>query len=103
MHSLEYPAPAHSVDYTHPQLPLKSIETVLLNCTTLVGEEKMGVLACRLARESVFGEEMMAQCTVQGLRGNAAFPPKGVTLIRNTLIQHRFPMMASDSVTFRAI
>jgi hypothetical protein len=44
---------------------------VLVTSTGLIGEEKMGELACRLARESIFGEELVAKCTVQGLRGNA--------------------------------
>ena len=63
----------------------------------------MGELACRLARESVFGEELMAACTVQGLRGNAALPREGIALIKETIIQQRFPVMTGDSLALKSI
>ena len=51
----------------------------------------MGELACRLARESVFGEELMGHCTVQGLRGNgrlkkgARLPDLPLSMLTTTL------------------
>ena len=64
------PPPGPSTNTLLPsQLPvpsqrLKCIEELMARSVCLKGE-KMGELACRLARESIFREEVMAVCTVQ--------------------------------------
>ena len=63
----------------------------------------MGELACRLARESVFGEEMMVKCTVHGFRHGKALPPEGIAAIQEAIIQYRFPLLTIDSTGFMAI
>ena len=56
-----------------------------------------------LARESVFGEELMSKCTVPGLRGNTALPAEGISLIQETILQQRFPMFLNDTSAFKPI
>ena len=56
-------------------------------CTHLVGEGKVGELACKLTRESIFGEGLMAKCTVQGKRGKV-LPPEGIAVLNEMIIQH---------------
>ena len=63
----------------------------------------MGELACRLARESVFGVEVMRQSSVYGRRGHQPLPAEGIILIRETIIQKRLPMMANEKCITLAI
>ena len=62
----------------------------------------MGELACRLARESVFGVEVMRQSSVYGRRGHQPLPVERIIFIE-TIIQKRLPMMANDPVAFLTI
>ena len=62
----------------------------------------MGELACRLATESIFGEDLMAECTVQGIRGKP-LPPEGIAAPQEIIVQHQIPLLTTDSAAFRAI
>ena len=84
-------------------LQLKSINLMVSTCTKHVGKERMGELACKLAREAVFGEEVMAQSTILGIRGQRALPAERIELIKETILQHRYPMMKADSESFKAV
>ena len=63
----------------------------------------MGELACKLARECVFGEEVMGQSSVLGHRGRKALPVEGVNLIKSTILQHKYPAMMMESETYKSI
>ena len=62
----------------------------------------MGELACRLARESIFGEDLMAECTVQGLPGKP-LPLEGIAALQEIIVQHHFPLLTTHSAAFRKL
>ena len=45
----------------------------------------MGELAAKFARESFFGKELMAQCTVMGYKEFPILPADGVQALKETI------------------
>ena len=52
----------------------------------LHSERKVGLLAVRLAREAIFGDECMKQCTVKGCRKLPPLPHEGLKALKNALL-----------------
>lgn len=80
--------PQSSASRSVPKRNLKPVDVVLALNTHLGGESRMGKLACKLARDCVFGEDVMDHCSVYGCRGYEALSPEGILLIKDLIIQH---------------
>ena len=49
-------------------------------------EGKIGLLAVKLSREAIFGDQLMRQCTVRGCRGLPALPYDGLKVLKDALL-----------------
>ena len=65
-------------------------ETVIENNRSLMCPSKVSTLALKLAKESFFGEEIMARCTVAGSRDRPALPTAEKNQLK-ALVQSFFP------------
>ena len=63
---------------------------VILNYPKLRSPSRVGTLATKLARESFFGEEVLAKCTVAGDRDLPALPAAELHQLKQTLLM-QFP------------
>ena len=66
---------------------LQPPEVILAKYQNLHKEDKLGTLAVKLARESFFGENIMAESTVYGARGKKQFPSEKVVQLKHLLFQ----------------
>ena len=57
---------------------------------SLHANSKAGALAVKLAREALFGEEVLAQCTVSGLRQLPTLPLAELNQLKQTMLA-QFP------------
>ena len=73
--------PSSQIDKTK----LKPAEEVVAKYRTLRGESKAGKLAVRLAKESFFGEDVLAKCTVGGRRDLPALPVDELNELKQTM------------------
>ena len=90
--------PSESV--TSPQL-LPAVE-VMAKYPKLLVANKVPTLAVKLARESFFGEELMAQCTVMGCRGYPGLPYDKLCSLKETIFK-RFPGYWSNAAEFQTV
>lgn len=65
--------PSSKIDKDH----LRSVEEVILMYPKLKGESKVGALACKTAKEAIFGSAVMKQSTPFGNRDLPASIEKG--------------------------
>ena len=60
-------------------------EQVKMKYPKMVNESKVGALAVKLAKESIFGNDLMKTCTVKGHRDLPALPVEGLSRLKDTL------------------
>ena len=69
---------------------LSTPEAVLTKYPTLRVESKIGILAVKLAKEAIFGKDVLAQCTVNGCRDLPALPLPELNELKQVLFR-QFP------------
>ena len=75
---------------------------VLSRYPNLKGETKVGTLAMRLARESFFGEDVMAKCTVMGCRDFPGLPLNELNSLKQLMFS-LFPNYWTNPAEFEGI
>jgi hypothetical protein len=68
----------------------------------LHSEKKVGLMAVKLAREAIFGEERMKQCTVRGCRGLPPLPHEGLKTLKDSLLA-MFPQFWNNQSGFEPL
>ena len=68
------------------RVKLKESSEVILKYPKLRSPSTVGTLAIKLAREAVFGEEVLAQCTVYGDRELPGLPVEELQELKQTLL-----------------
>ena len=66
---------------------LKSITDVLLKCPDWQSRAKTGILAIKVAQETLFGDPMVYRCTRRGRQDMLAFPQKEVSTLKTVMYQ----------------
>ena len=66
---------------------LSSVEVVLAQSTKLKGEGKAGTLAQKLAKECIFGEDVLKQCTPLGTSTLPALPSAELQQLKQIMLQ----------------
>ena len=64
---------------------LLSVEDILQEYPKLKHESKAGTLACKLAKEAIFGSDVMKQCTPIGNRELPGLPEKELKVLKKTM------------------
>ena len=78
---------------------LKRVDVVIAKHPELHAECKIGSLAVKLAREAIFGDEILKQCTPRGRPGILALPQVELNLLKQILFK-RFPQYGSCPENF---
>jgi len=82
------PAPlgSYSQSSQPANTPLKSVQEVIQNNEKLIEHKKWGNLCQLIAREAIFGPELMANCTPSGggITGKA-LPADGMSRLKNEI------------------
>ena len=91
-HTRPYPIRAICKDRELPSTEIKKenlskISDVLLKYRHLQTEQTMGSLAAKLAREAIFGEDVMKRCTPKGWTDLPALPQAELELLKTTLFE----------------
>ena len=73
-----------------PKEKLKTIAETLQKYASLRTESKIGVLAIKLAREAIFGDDLLRKCTPRGWNDMPALPQAELNLLKCTLYE-QFP------------
>ena len=81
---------------------LLSVEDVLKKYPKLKYESKAGALACKLAKEAIFGSDVMKQCTPVGNRELPGLPEEELKILKKTMFA-RFPQYWSNKVEFEPV
>ena len=81
---------------------LKPACQVLLHYPKLQTESKVSKLAVKLARESFFGEDVMAKCTVMGFNRYPALPIPELAELKQTLFA-LFPKYWANPILFEKV
>lgn len=81
---------------------LSSVEDVLLRYSTIDIKRHTGSLAIKLAREAIFGVDVMKQCTPTGLRGLPGLPVEELYELKKVIFMH-FPEYHQNPGEFERI
>ena len=81
---------------------LSSIEDVIQKYPKLKQESKAGTLACKLAKEAIFGADVMKQCTPIGNRELPGLPEKELKMLKKAIYM-RFPQYWGNKVEFEPV
>ena len=81
---------------------LLSVEDVLKKYPKLKHESKAGTLACKIAKEAIFGSDVMKRCTPIGNRELPGLPEKELKVLKRTMFT-RFPQYWSNKVEFEPV
>ena len=73
-----------------PKEKLKTIAETLQKFSSLRTESKIGVLAVKLAREAIIGDDVLRRCTPRGWSNMPALPQAELNLLKCTLFE-QFP------------
>ena len=73
-----------------PKEKLKTLAEALQKFSSLRTESKIGVLAVKLAREAIFGDDVLRRCTPRGWSNMPALPQAELNLLKCTLFE-QFP------------
>ena len=95
---VQAPQPPSIAETARQELPssairketLNSVEVVLAQSTKLKGEGKAGTLAQKLAKECIFGEDVLKQCTPLGTSTLPALPSAELKQLKLIMLQ-QFP------------
>ena len=66
------------------------------------GGSKAGALACKIAREAIFGKDVMKKCTPLGNRELPGLPSEELFQLKKHIL-HEFPQYWRNPVEFEAI
>ena len=77
------------------KLKLSTVNDVLMKHPKLRCNSKIGTLAVKLAREAIFGEDVMARCTVAGERGLPGLPTAELQQLKQVLFM-QFPVAPQE-------
>ena len=77
-------------------------EQIKLKYSGLHSEAKIGSMAVKLAKESIFGEEIMKKSTVKGCRNLAALPENGLKELKESLLT-LFPQYSQSPTLFEPL
>ena len=81
---------------------LMPVADVLLKYPKLKGDSKAGTLAVKLAREALFGDDILIQCTTFGNREHPALPVAELNQLKHELFQ-LFPQYWPNPVEFESL
>ena len=81
---------------------LTSVTNVLLKYPKLRGDSKAGTLAVKLAREALFGDDVLIRCTTFGNREHPALPVAELNQLKDKLFQ-LFPQYWPNPVEFEPL
>ena len=81
---------------------LKTVESVIKKYPKLKDECKAGRLACKLAQEALFGEEVMKECTPIGNRDLPALPQKELRELKKVMFM-QYPQYWKTAVEFEPV
>ena len=81
---------------------LKSVHDVLQKYSTLKQESKIGTLAVKLAREAIFGDDILKLCTPRGWNDMPALPQKELNHLKAVLFE-QFPCFWSCPEQFEKL
>ena len=81
---------------------LVTVEKVTEKYPKLKEECKAGTLACKIAKEALFGPEVMMQCTPIGNRELPGLPTKELQQLKKTMFS-RFPQYWNNPVEFEPV
>ena len=81
---------------------LKSVHDVLQKYSTLKQESKIGTLAVKLAREAIFGDDILKLCTPRGWNDMPALPQKELNHLKAVLFE-QFPCFRSCPEQFEKL
>ena len=84
------------------QAKLKSVHDVLQKYSTLRQESKIGTLAVKLAREAIFGDDILKLCTPRGWNNMPALPQKELNHLKAVLFE-QFPCFRSCPEQFEKL
>ena len=90
--------PSSAIDQTK----LVAAAQTLLRYPKLGVESKASVLAVKLARESFFGESVMARCTVMGCGKYPALPPNELNSLKQVMFA-QFPKYWPNPILFESL
>lgn len=78
------------------------VEKVLALYPKMKNESKVGTLSVKLARQAFFGDHVMKQCTVQGVRDFPGLPSSELGELKQTIFQ-LFPHYWSNPSEFESV
>ena len=81
---------------------LASVEEVMKKYPKLRQESKAGTLACKLAKEAIFGADIMKKCTPIGNRELPGLPEKELKVLKKAMYT-RFPQYWGNKVEFEPV
>jgi hypothetical protein len=87
---------------TVPKDCLKNPDDVVRKYSKLRGEAKAGKLAVKLSREAYFGENVLAQCTVNGYRELPALPLAELNDLKQKMLM-QFPKYWNSVQEFESL
>lgn len=81
---------------------LKAPDLVIKQHPKLRGDSKAGTLAVKLAREAIFGDDVLAKCTPGGSRELPSLPNDELNLLKEEMFE-QFSQYWSNPVEFEAV
>ena len=84
------------------QAKLLNTDLVINKYAKLKGPSKAGALSVKLARESVFGTEILTKCTVRGCRELPALPTEELAFLKQVMFK-QFPQFWQTPTDFEPI
>ena len=81
---------------------LSPVETVVEKYKKLITVGNAGALAVKLAKESYFGEEVLAKCTVYGAREHPGLPTAELAELKQTMLR-LFPQFWATPAQFETV
>jgi len=78
---------------------LRNVDDVIAQHRNLLHEDKAGTLCQILAKEAIFGKDVLSQCTVTGKGGSLALPVQEMNNLKKKIFS-LFPMYHSSPEQF---
>ena len=92
------PLPSSVIKKEH----LSLVETVLIRYANLKGVQKAPTLAQKLARDAIFGDNVMVQCAPIGTGTLYALPVRELQYLKEIMFQ-QFPQYWNNAVDFESL
>ena len=81
---------------------LKPASVIIRQYPKLRGDSKAGTLAVKLARQAIFGDDVLAQCTPGGSRDLPALPSDELNILKEEMFD-QFSQYWSNPVEFEVV